>query len=426
MKTTKTNALVGASIGLGVFTTQTLLAGGISLYEIGTPDVGLASAGYAARAQDASTVFKNPAGMCQLQTPQLQSGMQLLYGDVEYNKNAADTGPLLRNDSDGGNAIGALPGLSLFFVQPISDDFAVGFGSLSYFGLAEDYSNKWAGRYYVQDATLLGMSLMPAVSCKVTDWLSIGAGLNAMFGYLDNKTAVRQPAYSDGRLEIEDSTWGFGANVGILIEPRKGTRIGITYLSPVDLKFSDKPSFKGMDPAGLGSLPLIQNPPKLDLDMTVPQMVMLGVYHELNAKWALMADVGWQNWNDFGKVDVGIDSANPSSLTTQLHYDDTWHGAIGAIYAASEKWQFTGGFAYDTAAVSDANRTFSLPMGEAYRFGLGTIYRWKKNVDLGFAYEFMWLGDMPTTQDTTYRGRVSGSYDNSSFSFFTANLTWRF
>ena len=41
----------------------TAWAGGISLYEIGTPDVGLAAAGFAVRAQDASTVFTKPAGM---------------------------------------------------------------------------------------------------------------------------------------------------------------------------------------------------------------------------------------------------------------------------------------------------------------------------------------------------------------------------
>jgi long-subunit fatty acid transport protein len=38
-------------------------AGGILMYEVGTADVGLAAAGYAARAQDTSTVLTNPAGM---------------------------------------------------------------------------------------------------------------------------------------------------------------------------------------------------------------------------------------------------------------------------------------------------------------------------------------------------------------------------
>jgi long-chain fatty acid transport protein len=56
-------------------------AGGLSLFEVGTADVGLASAGYTARAQDASTVFTNPAGMTRLDGTQLSLGAQLLYAD---------------------------------------------------------------------------------------------------------------------------------------------------------------------------------------------------------------------------------------------------------------------------------------------------------------------------------------------------------
>jgi long-chain fatty acid transport protein len=160
--------------------------------------------------------------------------------------------------------------------------------------------------------------------------------------------------------------------------------------------------------------------------MTVPQSVMLSGYHELNAKWALLANVGWQNWSQFGKVDVAVDSATPASLTKDLNYDDTWHGAIGAQYRASENWLLSAGFAYDTSAVSDENRTLSLPMGEAYRFGLGAQWQVSQAVSLGAAGEFMWGGDMPVTQDSAYRGRVSGSFEDSWFAFFNLNLTWKF
>src|SRR5208283_5987271 len=103
--------------------------------------------------------------------------------------------------------------------------------------------------------------------------------------------------------------------------------------------FSAKPSLS--NPGALASLPIFQN--QLNVGMTVPQSVMVGVYQELNPQWALMADVGWQNWSRFGEVGIGYDPARPG-LTVQLHYDDTWHGAIGAQYKASEQWQFTGGF----------------------------------------------------------------------------------
>jgi len=113
-------------------------AGGIDLYEIATPDLGLASAGYAARAEDASTLFKNPAGMSQLEGAQFQGGLQALYGSVSFTADA-NTSRRLGTDN-GGNAIGGLPGASLFVVVPLSEKLRVGFGMLSYFGLAEDFA----------------------------------------------------------------------------------------------------------------------------------------------------------------------------------------------------------------------------------------------------------------------------------------------
>jgi long-subunit fatty acid transport protein len=51
-----------AGIFLASLIAPSTQAGGLYLYELGTPDVGTAAAGWAARAQDAATVFTNPAG----------------------------------------------------------------------------------------------------------------------------------------------------------------------------------------------------------------------------------------------------------------------------------------------------------------------------------------------------------------------------
>ena len=193
------------------------------------------------------------------------------------------------------------------------------------------------GRYYVQKSTLIGLTLTPAVSYRVNDWLSVGAGLNMMYGYIDSEIAINNigEARPDGKLKYDDSRWGYGANLGILVEPKPGTRFGLTYLSEVKLDFAAVPEFSGLGPvlqALLVSRGLTTN--ELDLSMTVPQMVMFSAYHEINPKWAVMGNVGWQNWSRFGQVDVGINSSNPTSLTTDSDYNDTWHGALGAQYTA--------------------------------------------------------------------------------------------
>lgn len=421
MNSFKQQFLTALAVASALAAAQTGRAGGIMLYEVATPDVGLASAGYAARADDASTLFKNPAGMSQLQGTQLQGGLQALYGGVSFTPNSG-TSPLLGSD-DGGNAVGWLPGASLFVVTPIGDKVRVGLGTFSYFGLAEDYNDNWVGRYYVQESALVGMTLMPSVSYEATDWLLIGAGLNAMYGYLDTQMAVNNIgiAAPDGQMSLTDRTWGFGANVGLLFKAGEKTRIGVTYLSALDLDFNDTPTFTGAGPA---------NPPNLNLGTKVPQTAMLSVYHTLTDEWALMADFGWQDWSQFGYVQAGVEGG--ATTTLNLQYQDTWHGALGAQYRPTEKWKLSGGVAFDSSAVTSENRTVTLPMGQTWRFGLGAQYQLSKSVNIGAACTFMWAGDMAVTQTSALpvalggRGDVSGSFDDAFFTIANLNLTWTF
>jgi len=409
-----------------IFTGGSARAGGIMLYEFGSPDVGLAAAGYAARAQDAATVFTNPAGMSRLEKSQVLGGLQALYGNVEFSPSSATTVA----GSDGGVAVGWIPAGSLFVVQKLNPDWSVGFGVLSYFGLSESYDDNWVGRYYVQKSTLIGMTLTPAVSYRVNNWLYLGAGLNMMYGYLDSEIAINNAgeARPDGQLKYDDNQWGYGANLGILVEPMPGTRFGLTYLSEVKLDFSAVPELSGLGPvlqALLVSRGLTTN--NLDLKMTVPQMVMFSAYHEINPKWAIMGNIGWQNWSRFGQVDVGINSSNPTSLTVNNDYNDTWHVALGAQYRPSTAWTFSCGVGYDSSAVDDDKRSVVLPMGETWKFALGAQYAVTPSLTLGAAYELAWMGDMSVDQERgPLAGRVAGEYGSSSISFFALNLKWTY
>jgi long-subunit fatty acid transport protein len=58
--------LMVSALWLGVLSAGQAVAGGLLLYEVGTADVGLASAGWGARAQDASAILTDPAGMTRL------------------------------------------------------------------------------------------------------------------------------------------------------------------------------------------------------------------------------------------------------------------------------------------------------------------------------------------------------------------------
>jgi long-chain fatty acid transport protein len=99
---------------------------GLMLYEQGTPDVGLASAGQGARDQDASTVFTNPAGMTQLDGSQLLVGVEPLFGNLTFSPNGKTT----VKGTNGGNAAVPLPSGSFFYVHSLSPTSSWGLAAI--------------------------------------------------------------------------------------------------------------------------------------------------------------------------------------------------------------------------------------------------------------------------------------------------------
>lgn len=403
-------------------------AGGLFLYEVGSPDVGLAAAGYAARAQDASTLLTNPAGMTRLQDSELMLGVQPLYGDLGFTQNSNTAVPGGGGDVD--NAMGWIPGASVFYVHNAAPDFKYGFGVFSNFGLSLDYGDDWVGRYYVQRATLVGASFMPAVAYRVNDRISIGAGLNAMYAMLKDDVAVNNllPSLPDGQLQLSDNEWGFGGNLGLLYELSPATRFGVTYSSEISLDFKAQPRFVDLGPGMNAAISVTGlRTSQIDMKVKVPQAVMTSVYHQLDERWAVLGNVGWQQWSRFGKVDVEIDANNTKSATVNVHYNDTWHGAVGAQYRPSSLWLWSFGVAYDSSPVDDDQRGPSLPLGETWRLGAGGTYQWSKTLDVNFDYELAWVGTLSVDQNRgPLVGRLAGEYQDTSLSFLVANFRWKF
>jgi long-chain fatty acid transport protein len=420
---TKTCALPAAT--LLALCCQQAWAGGIMLYEIGTDNTGLANAGAAARAQGPSTIASNPAGMSYLPGTQITAGLQVLYGDLSFDRDANTNVP----GSGSGNALDPIPGGSFFVTHQLDDHWSVGFGQYGDFGLAVNYDNDWSGRYFAQNASLLGVSMVPSVAYRFNDQWSVGIGVKAMYGMLKADTAIDRSPFgltdrSDGQFKYRDNDWGFGANVGVIYAPQPGTRLGLTYTSKVDLNFEDKLDVKGDGPA----LRRLDNA-NTQLDMTVPQTVTLSLFQQLDRQWALLASVNWQDWSEFGQIATQIDTTanNARSTTVDAGFKDTWHLSLGAQYQATQQLLWNVGVAYDSSAVSDGNRTVTVPMAESWRIATGATYALSKDTDVNVSWAMVWLGDMPVDQTKTVSGsRLSGQFDNAWIQAVTGNMTWRF
>lgn len=149
---------------------------------------------------------------------------------------------------------------------------------------------------------------------------------------------------------------------------------------------------------------------------TSPGTLTLSLYHKLDAQWALLASLNWQDWS--------------RSITQDANYRDTWHASLATQYRFDPRWLWSLGVAYDSSPVDDEDRTLSTPLDETWRLGTGLTYALDERTDLNLSYELVWMGDMPIDQQKSLPARdpkrTSGEFEDAWVQALSASATWRF
>jgi len=406
-------------------TATSVQAGALALYEEATPDMGVASAGRQAAAQDASTASGNPAGMTRLDRSQAEGGFLGIYPKTKFKVDETNV-----PGGGVGNAGYFTPAGTLYYVHSLSPDLKLGLGIGSYMGAGLDYGDNWSGRYYAEKVDLLTAFINPSVGYRVNPWLSIGGGVSLVYGEMSARTAINtvlEPG--DGRIKYDASDVGYGFNAGILFEVSPQTRFGVTYVSEVQFNFKDEPRYDNIEGTVIEAL--MRASGVLDSDLKVnfnmPQQVALGGYHELTPNLVLVATVNWQDWSSLGGAEISV-PADGSTVSTELEWQDTYHVGLGAYYRVAEPWLLMLGWAYDTSPISSTkDRSPAMPVDRQFRYAAGVQYEWNKDIALGFAYTLIDAGDCEINKKGgAVTGDLEGKYDPNLIHAFNLNFVYRF
>lgn len=168
-------------------------AGGFALNEQSVSGLGTAYAGGAAQAEDASTIFFNPAGIALLSQGEFQLGGQFVMPQATFTnegsrydlpKSPANGLPLSGGNGGDGGVDHLLP--NIYLSQPVFrsrqyGDLSVGIGLTVPFGLETDYSPGWVGRYVALRSKLTTFDIQPTIAYRLFDKLSFGASLDIQY-----------------------------------------------------------------------------------------------------------------------------------------------------------------------------------------------------------------------------------------------------
>jgi long-chain fatty acid transport protein len=402
-------------------------ASAFALAEQGVSGLGNAYAGAAAVAEDASTVWWNPAGMSRLpRGKHVLVGGHLIIPKTEFNNSGSviATGSNAARVSEGGDAGDATLVPNFFFAMDLNPSWSFGVGVNVPFGLATEYSSDWIGRFHGIKSEVMTLNINPAVSYKLSDRASIGFGLNYQTGEIDLQQAVNFGALipnAEGlnNTSIDGDAWGF--NIGALFEVATGTRLGIHYRSALEYEMDGSTSFSGV-PAPLLANPLIAagtSTGNVKLDLETPATLSFSAAHRVNAQLELLADATWTEWSRIDRLPL-IRTSGPASGTTldtlTFNFDDTWRFAVGVNYKWSGPWTLRAGYAFDQSPVPNAEtRSVRLPDEDRHWFSVGATYQVspRGRLDMGYTFINIEDADINNNQQTgTFpRGIVRGTYE---------------
>jgi long-chain fatty acid transport protein len=412
---------------------------GFALVEQGVKGLGNAYAGGSAGAEDASTIFFNPAGITRLNGQQVIFAAHYImpYANFENKGSTHVTGAPLRGDSDG-NAADARIIPNFYYSRKMGDRFFMGIGVNAPFGLSTEYDRTWVGRYHAVKSDLMTLNINPSVAYQFTDQLSIGAGFSIQYAKAELSSAVDfgtigasfgipglLPQRNDGYFDLEGDSWSGGYNLGLLYEFTKNTRAGVSYRSRIEHTLSGDAEFSGVPTPFRSTF----RDTDAEAEVTFPDSLSVSFFHQFNPQWMVMADFTWTNWSLFEELIVEFDNGNPSNRTIEK-WQDSYRYSLGATYLPDKNWAVRIGTAYDTSAVAHAKyRTPRIPDGDRIWAALGLGYKVSDMIGIDIGYSHLFINDpdinKTATDDDRLRGALRGTY-STHIDIVSAQLTMSF
>ena len=396
-----------------IFTTPLAVqAAGFALIEQSGSGMGNAFAGSSAIAEDASTIYFNPAGMTYIEGTQLVGALHLIKPSAEFNNNGSLRGggaltPLGGSGGDAGD-LAFVP--NVYFKTDLNDSIKLGIGINAPFGLKTEYDNGWIGRFQALKSEVKTININPAIAFKLSDQLSLGFGISAMWAQATLTRAVNFVGGGEGSVKIKGDDWGFGYNLGAIYQVTSDTRIGMAYRSKVDQHLEGDATFTR--PALVP--PSVAPNGAINASVSLPENFSVSAFSRLNDTWDVMGDITWTHWSRFKQLTIFRSSGALLSNTNE-NWDNTLRYSVGVNYHYSDAIKFRAGLAYDEEAISDQFRTARIPGNDRKWLSLGA--GWKvtpsSNLDVGYSHLFISSAKIDDNQTATGNGRLTGSYDGS-------------
>ena len=397
------------------------MAAGFHLREQSAAAQGNAYAGATAGAENGSYAYYNVAGITR------QKGMQVNLGGTYIAPRATAKNVRGQSGERGANVenvVHAAISPNGTVSYQLNDKAFAAIAANSQFGMITKYDPQWVGSDHGITSDLKSGTITPMFAYKATDKLSLGAGVQMQYVWAHLTSSNTLPhGVRVNNITTNGNDFDMGYQLGALYEFTDSTRVGVGYRSEINHKLKGK-----MKSSVSPSFPLFNAlNQKISAKLTTPAMLSMGVYHDVNEKWAVMAEYQRVFWSSFQNLTFKSQNGGYTISNVKENWRDTNFYSIGTSYMLDNQWKLRLGLAYDQSAVRYAHRTPRIPDSDRIWYSAGLGYQYNENLsfDIGYTYIQAHKAKMNTAVTKNSGYNVSADYSNS-VKVFAFSLNYAF
>ena len=408
-------------------------AAGFALYEWGARGTALGGT-MMGRADDASAVAYNPAGITQLEGTRTKFGFSVVApgGDIRTTDEAGNT------ETTSIESNYWIPPHA-FLTHQLTDQAWLGLGIYSRFGLGTEYPDDWPGRYNSYYNRVQSLSFNPNLALKLSDSWSMAFGVEVMWFDFKQEKALdgddsENPninTNNDIDAEVHGDSFGFGANVALHYKPNDTWAVGLTYKSRVEHTVEGDAKFKRK--SGVVYDQTWFNNTSAEGDITLPDSFGLGVMYRPKDKLTLEANAIYTLWSTYDELKIeysdDLTPGNPGGPTEKSVSDkewrDVWRFQFGAEYDLTEFIDLRLGYVFDQIPDRDKYADYMTPTNDRHIITSGIGFSWDQ-ASLDLSYSYLWFANRSIDERLEDDGVLDSRFKNGHTHIGSMSFSYKF
>lgn len=378
--------------------------------------------GRIAQIDDSSAVQQNPANLVDLTNVEAQLAPTVVYirssfeGTSGQSARTKDSWKLLPN----------------FFVSvPLKENkVAIGLGVTVPYGLGVEWDQnssafqpsgvlRYQAAYFTRLQTI---NINPAISVRLNDKLSIGAGLDVMWSDLVFKQFYSWAPFggvTDGNAKLAGDGFGYGGNIGLTWQVTDHQRLAVTCRSPMNVHYNGHSDINNIPAAAtsLGATPESDFRTKIRF----PTIVAAGYGIELNDKIRLETDFEWIQFSRFNSLNMDLGNNTfllGAAANKAENWKDTFTVGVGGDWKFADDWVLRAGYQFYQSPVPDPTFSPSNPDADQNVITVGLGYKHgHHSLEAAYGLDFYNMRNITTDQTAAFNGKYTFTVHLFSFAY---------